>query len=171
MKFEQPQMEACIRDTTALYQSLRNQLLHLPATEHDTVPTGEWTKRQTLGHCCDGTATNIQRLVRSQYEDAPPRIVYTQAEWVRIQSYASYDWSELVEFWFSLNKHILHIYKHMPLSGWSNRIGWGTEERSALWFYHHHFVRHTLSHLEDVLSSPVPAPATIPQFDMAGNPV
>jgi hypothetical protein len=141
----------------------------LPTAEHDVIPTGEWTKQQILGHCCDGTATNVQRLVRSQYEAHPPSSVYNQAEWVNIQHYAAYDWADLVAYWYLGNRHILHIYQHLPLVAWSSRIIWGTEERSALWFFHHHFVRHTLGHLEQILLDPIAVPHTIPEFDMAGH--
>lgn len=169
MKFEKQEAEACIQATTVLYQSLQRQLLNLPATEHDVRPTGEWTKKEILGHCCDGTATNIQRIVRAQYEENPPSSVYNQAEWVRIQNYSLYNWSDLVAYWYMGNTHILHIYKNMPLSAWSNRIIWGAEERSALWFFHHHFVRHTLGHLEQIFPEPILVPDSIPEFDMAGN--
>jgi hypothetical protein len=169
MKFEVQEAEASIQATATLYQLVRSQLLHLPATEHGVRPNGEWTKKEILGHCCDGTAANLQRVVRAQYEESPPRSVYNQAEWVRIQNYSLYDWPDLVDYWYLGNKHILHIYKNMPLPAWSSRIVWGSEERSALWFFHHHFVRHTLGHLEEVLLEPIVIPDTIPQFDMAGN--
>ena len=170
MKFETLEVETCIQATADLYQTLYDQLRRLPATEHDVRPNGEWTKREILGHCCDGTAANLQRIVRAQYEEAPPRSVYNQAEWVSVQNYSLYNWSDLAEYWFVINKHILHIYKNMPLSAWSSQIVWGTEERSALWFFHHHFVRHTVGHLQEVLLDPIAIPNTIPQFDMAGNP-
>ena len=169
MKFETQEAEACVQAVDTLYQALRGQLRHLPATEHDVQPNGEWTKREILGHCCDGTAANIQRIVRAQYEDMPPRSVYNQAEWVRVQNYSLYDWSDLVDYWFVINKHILHIYKNMPLSAWASRIVWGSEERSAFWFFHHHFIRHTVGHLEQVLPEPIVVPDGIPEFDMAGN--
>ena len=91
MKFEEQEAEASIRATATLYQSVRSQLLHLPATEHGMRPNGEWTKKEIVGHCCDGTAANLQRVVRTQYEESPPRSVYNQAEWVKIQNYSLYD--------------------------------------------------------------------------------
>jgi hypothetical protein len=169
MKFEKEEAQACIEATSILYESLQNKLVHLPATEHDVRPTGEWTKKEILGHCCDGTAANIQRLVRAQYEAKPPSCVYNQAEWVKAQNYSLYDWGDLVAYWSMGNKHLLTIYKNMPLSAWFSRIVWGSEERSAVWFFHHHFVRHTLGHLEQILPEPVLVPEGIPQFDMAGN--
>jgi hypothetical protein len=169
MGFEKQEAEACIQATTNLYQSIRSQLLTLPSTQYDIIPTGDWTKKEILGHCCDGAAANLQRFVRAQYEETPPRSIYNQAEWVKIQSYSLYNWPDLVAYWFIINKHILHIYQNMPLPAWSNPIIWGTEERPTLWFYHHHFIRHTIGHLTEILPDPIIIPSNIPQFDMAGN--
>ena len=171
MIFGKPQIEQCVQALFALYTSIRDDLLQLTDAELEVLACGEWTKKEILGHCCDATATNIQRVVRIHYEEKPPGCYYNQSEWVSAQNYAICDWGELVEYWFAGNRHLINIYKNMPASSWAKSIAWYAGERSALWFFHHHFVRHNLHHLEQILSDPIPIPECMPQFDSDGNPI
>src|SRR5260221_2655385 len=69
---------------------------------------GKWSPKEILGHLIDSAQNNIQRFVRSQYEDTP-RIVYAQDDWVRLQGYQHCGKVELIQLWVSINRHLCKI--------------------------------------------------------------
>ena len=74
---------------------------------------GMWSKKQLLGQLIDAAAMCHQRVVRIQYENEPI-VVYNRKQWMDLQHYNSADSDDLIQLWKWYNKHLLHVFKHIP---------------------------------------------------------
>ena len=72
----------------------------------------KWSNAELVGHLIDSAQNNIQRFIRSQYEDAP-KVFYAQEDWVRLQHYETVEKEELIQLWALLNRQIVRIVSHI----------------------------------------------------------
>ena len=77
---------------------------------------GAWSIKQIVGHLIDSAANNHQRFVRAEQQAELVFQGYAQDEWVRIQSYDSAPWNELLALWESYNLHIARVMAAVPAS-------------------------------------------------------
>lgn len=75
---------------------------------------GAWSIKEIIGHLVDSAANNHQRFVRAEQQDGLVFPPYAQNEWVRIQSYNSAPWIELVSLWESYNLHLARVMAAVP---------------------------------------------------------
>lgn len=108
----------------------------------------KWSKKEILGHLVDSAQNNLQRFVRAQYEELP-RIVYAQHHWVALQHYQEYELKTLVQLWESLNRHLCHVWQHLPPSNRS-RLADNGELHDLEWLAED-YVRHLKHHLSQIL--------------------
>lgn len=94
-----------------------------------TAP-GKWSRKEILGHLIDSALNNLQRFIRAQVPAHRTEGVlrlpsYAQDDWVRVSAHQARDWGELVELWATLNRHVLHVLRHLDraLLGTSCVIG------------------------------------------------
>lgn len=73
----------------------------------------KWSKKELLGHLVDSAASNLRRLVVSQYEQGT-KIVYHQDEWVAYQDYQSANITELKMLWKLLNYQYVRVIQNIP---------------------------------------------------------
>ncbi len=86
----------------------------IPGTEMALKQSpAKWSKKEIVGHIIDSAQSNIRRFIVAQYENEP-KIVYDQNKWVTIAGYQNYALDELINLWYSLNKHTCNILKDMP---------------------------------------------------------
>jgi DinB superfamily len=83
------------------------------AVAHKSTPD-RWSKKELLGHLIDSAVNNQVRFVRAQSAPRSDFLRYEQEFWVAAQSYATEPWPDLVNLWFLLNRHLLHVVKAMP---------------------------------------------------------
>ena len=114
---------------------------------HKPIPN-KWSKKEILGHMVDSAQSNIRRFIAAQYEENP-KIVYNQDKWVAIVNYQQYDLSNLISFWYLLNKHIVVILKNMPDEMKQRKCQ--TEASHTLEWIAQDYVKHLLHHLHQVL--------------------
>src|SRR5258706_9340245 len=89
----------------------------LALTEADSQarrPSGEWSKKEILGHLIDSACNNHQRFVRAQLEAELVFPGYEQEGWARCQGYATADWALLVELWAAYNRHLAAAIARIP---------------------------------------------------------
>ncbi len=125
----------------------------IPLTDFDFKPSPvKWSKKEILGHLVDSAQNNLQRFVRGQYESAPPKIIYFQDEWVKLQRYGDYDKEELIQLWVSLNKHLCHTLSVMDQSNVEKQCDTGKPgtELHTLKFLAEDYLTHMKHHLEHV---------------------
>lgn len=141
-------------------QLAASDLEAMPEAQANTPPApGKWSPKQIIGHLVDSASNNHGRFVRAQLGDDLFFPGYEQDDWVRVQDYASADWSSLLSLWREYNFHIARIIERIPHPVMSrprtrhnlNEIAWQTvsaDEPVTL----EYFVRDYIAHLEHHLS-------------------
>lgn len=76
--------------------------------------SGEWSRRQILGHLIDSAANNHQRFVRAQFTDDLVFPGYDQEQWVSSQRYDDEAWPDLIALWRAYNLHLVHVVSRIP---------------------------------------------------------
>ncbi len=93
------------------------RLRAIPPDEARRAPQpGKWCPAQVIGHLIDSASNNHQRFVRTQLVDDFVSPGYAQDAWVAIQGYAEEAWSDLIEMWTAVNRHLAHVVERIPES-------------------------------------------------------
>lgn len=108
----------------------------------------KWSKKEIIGHLVDSAMTNIRRFIVAQYE-TEPHIIYNQDKWVNFSNYQNYNSSELIQFWYSLNKHLANILKNIPAENFQLKCK--TEDVHTLEWLAEDYLKHLKHHLHQVL--------------------
>jgi hypothetical protein len=103
-------LESATRDTAALLRGLSEE------TVTWRPKAGAWSIKEIIGHLIDSAANNHQRFVRAEQQADLVFQGYAQDDWVRIQSYTSAPWNELVSLWESYNLHLARVMAAIPAS-------------------------------------------------------
>ena len=144
------ELQNIIETYTSLLQKINE-----PALRAKPLP-GKWSKIEELGHLIDSAQSNIRRFIVAQYEDQP-HIVYQQDEWVTISNYQNYPFTDLVEFWVLINRHVCVILKNTAPEK-ARRLVMTQSIRSIEWLaadYNKHLLHH-LHHLLELEAVPYP---------------
>jgi len=137
----------------ALITESPSKLMELSDEEmYKTLGPGLWSGKEILGHIYDSATMNRQRIVRSQYEELYEFPFYDQAQWVKIQSYNNYKWTDLVSRCISEYQHIIHTLEILPEESASNKchITFSSSDYVTLDWLIGHIYRHTDFHLHQI---------------------
>ena len=85
-----------------------------PAAAAARPAPGKWCPAEIIGHLIDSASNNHVRFVRAALENDLVFPGYEQDGWVRVQSYQTSKWTELVELWAGLNRHLAHVIEAVP---------------------------------------------------------
>ncbi|MCF3109322.1 DinB family protein [Niabella sp. CC-SYL272] len=144
-------MRAIAEQLAQIIHLYTEKIQHIDDPSFSVKPGNDkWSKKEILGHLVDSAQNNIQRFVRVQYE-SEPNIVYNQDEWVKTQSYNSWNRGELLDLWQLSNKQIGFILKHFPeekktLKAYMNK------ELCTIEYIAQDYIRHLLHHLNQIIS-------------------
>ncbi len=108
---------------------------------------GKWVKKEILGHLVDSAVNNHQRLVRAQLSDPFVGPGYDQEAWVRVQRYRERPWTELVELWTALNRHVAATIAALPAERLGTSCRVGDHEPVTLEWLARDYLRHLRHHL------------------------
>ncbi len=111
---------------------------------------GKWTRKEILGHLIDSAANNHQRIVRAQLAGPYAGPGYEQDAWVRIQQYGARPWTELVDLWAALNRHLAYAIESVPASTLSTPCTVGDDEPVTLEWLMRDYLRHLRHHLDQL---------------------
>jgi hypothetical protein len=75
---------------------------------------GKWVKKEILGHLIDSAANNHQRFVRAQSASLFTWPGYDQQAWVSVHRYRERPWTDLVDLWLALNRHVAAVIAAVP---------------------------------------------------------
>lgn len=136
------QLVSIISDYTAQLQQLTEQeVAYKPSAN-------KWSGKEYLGHLIDSAQNNIRRFVVAQYEDRP-HIVYQQDTWVAAANYQQYPWTDLLNLWMLLNKHLVSVLANIPESMYDREVLTG--DIHTLQWLAADYNKHLLHHLHQVL--------------------
>jgi len=113
--------------------------------------SGKWVKKEILGHLIDSAANNHQRFVRAQATDPFVGPGYDQNVWVAAHGYRRRPWTELLDLWAGLNRHLAHVIAAVPPERLQTRCMIGDNEPAPLEWWIRDYVRHLRHHLAQLL--------------------
>jgi hypothetical protein len=101
---------AFLDDFRRTVDSATDRLLAVSDEEAARRPAPDkWSRKEIIGHLIDSASNNHGRFVRAQLQDDLIFDGYEQDEWVRVERYQEREWTELVQLWQGVNRHIAHI--------------------------------------------------------------
>jgi hypothetical protein len=104
-----------IRDLARTVDNATPWLAGLPESTVTWRPTpGAWSVKEIVGHLIDSAANNHQRFVRAGSQDDLVFPGYAQDDWVRLQSYQTAPWAEIVTLWQAYNRHLVRVMTAVP---------------------------------------------------------
>ncbi|MBL7828579.1 MAG: DinB family protein [Saprospiraceae bacterium] len=111
-----------------------------------------WSKQEILGHLIDSAANNHHKFVRTA--TAPGGhlefVGYAQNQWVAVQNYQEMNWPELIEFWYTYNRHLVRLMENLPASTHLHTISIDQQEPLTLEFIMHDYNDHLEHHLSQI---------------------
>lgn len=111
---------------------------------------GTWTRKEILGHLVDSAANNHQRFVRAQFTSPFVWPSYEQETWVSLHRYRERSWSEIVDLWVALNRHLAVVIESVPREKLQTPCVIGGDEPKPLEFVMTDYLRHMRHHLEQI---------------------
>jgi hypothetical protein len=113
---------------------------------------GKWVAKEVLGHLVDSAANNHQRIVRAPSSDPFVWPGYEQNTWVAAHRYRDRPWTELIDLWAALNRHLAHAIEAVPASALETRCVIGGGNPVTLEWLMRDYVRHLRHHLAQILT-------------------
>lgn len=111
---------------------------------------GKWTRKEILGHLIDSAVNNHQRFVRAQLSDIYVGPGYDQEAWVSLHHYRERAWSDLVELWAALNRHVGIVIENVPPGKLQTPCFIGEQKQSTLEWWMRDYLRHVKHHLDQI---------------------
>ena len=116
---------------------------------------GKWSRKEILGHLCDSAGNNLQRIVRAQI---PAHLTggvlrgpgYAQEEWIRVQAFSKLTWTQVMETWVVLNRHLVHVISNVDRGALQTPIVVGDNAPETLEHIIVDYVAHQLHHLKQI---------------------
>jgi hypothetical protein len=136
--------EAIVSEVTRAAGTLRR------LSEADAVRPrgdGKWVKKQIVGHLIDSAVNNHQRFVRAQFSNPFVWPGYDQVAWVQLQRYEERPWTELVDLWVALNRHVSSVIASVPVEKLATPCVIGDREPWSLEWWMRDYLRHLRHHL------------------------
>ena len=106
-------VEKYIVSLEKIVESFPKKIEAITEEEWSFKQENKWSKKEILGHLVDSALNNLQRYIRVQYQ-GKPHIAYHQNEWVAAQNWQELSVDEILTLWKSINKQIVHVWKHFP---------------------------------------------------------
>ncbi len=114
---------------------------------------GKWIRKEILGHLIDSALNNHLRFVRAQLASPFVGPGYDQVAWVVLHGYRGRQWSELVDLWAALNRHLAAVVESVPAEKLQTPCVIGDHEATPLEWWIRDYVRHLKHHLEQIEGS------------------
>ena len=140
---EAQHLVSIISSATPLLASLSDADASKPRTD------GHWSAKEIIGHLIDSAGNNLQRVVRLQMQESLILPGYEQDGWVRVQDYQQRNWSDLLELWSALNRHLAHAIQYMDRNALA-RCWQHDGEEISLAFIIEDYIAHLQHHLRQI---------------------
>lgn len=145
-------MKTALERLNRLIEEVPAKFSELPESENSVRPQpGKWSRKEILGHLCDSALNNLQRFVRSQYEEQPNRIIpYAQDTWVQLMGYQELPVEHVLNLWVSLNTQVAAVWERTPESALKNVFLLGDGQTVTLQWVIDDYVDHMEHHLKQI---------------------
>ena len=110
---------------------------------------------QIVGHMVDSATNNTHRLVHMHYQKSPVNYpdyanLGNNDRWIAIQNFQEEDWGELVRLWAAVNRHMVHLIRHVDESRLNQQWISALKERVTLREMIADYPRHFKLHLNEI---------------------
>jgi len=111
--------------------------------------------RQITGHMVDSASNNTHRVIHMHYQKSPVGYpdyanLGNNDRWIAIQNYQEEDWGELIKLWAALNRHMVHLIRHVDESKLNQQWISALKERITLREMITDYPRHFKLHLNEI---------------------
>lgn len=118
------------------------------------VAPEKWSRKEMLGHLVDSAANNHIRFVRAQLaDDVFTGDAYEQNFFVTAQKYAEANTQELIQLWYSYNRHLASVIRHINPDKLNVSCHIGPYEPAPLSFVVTDYVTHLEHHLSQIYAT------------------
>ena len=116
-----------------------------------TFHAGSWTRKQLLGHLIDSAANNHNRFVRASLDNEYHGPGYDQEGWVRRHRYESMQWSDIVDWWSTLNQMLVRVVREIPRDQYAVPCFIDNKPMMSLEALMEDYLLHMQHHVEQIL--------------------
>lgn len=137
-----------------LIQAVPFRVKQFSEQEFSAQLLGKWSKKEILGHLCDSATNNHHRFIKIQFERQPFVVVpYNQNNWVLTQDYQGIPTDEIVNFWTTLNRHIVRVISKIPEEKLLYQCDIGDNKSITLAELIQDYLRHMDHHLREIFGT------------------
>ncbi len=113
------------------------------------------TIKQILGHLIDSASNNTHRVIHLQYQDNPVQFPNyatngNNDRWIAIQNYQEENWKDLIQYWKSINLHLVHVIENINPGKLGNEWIASTENNVSLEKMVLSYLEHFELHLHEI---------------------
>lgn len=147
-------MKAIVEELRTIVTEYASRFSSINDAEFSNKPLpNKWSKKEVVGHLIDSAQNNLRRFIVSQYEAAPPNIVYDQNFWVQANGYQRMTKEDVIELWRQVNLRICDVLKNMPEQNYTKKSNTGktVEELHTLEWLAADYVKHMKHHINQVI--------------------
>lgn len=116
-------------------------------------PSGEWSRKQELGHLLDSAQNNHQRIVVAALHGGYEGPTYAQNEWVDLHGYDDMSWDELLLHWSTRNQLLGRVIARISKERLSVPVTIGTDSAMPLEAWIIDYLQHLEHHVEHITST------------------
>jgi hypothetical protein len=143
-------MENTIRELRQIIQEYSSKISIIGEADFAAKPLpNKWSKKEVLGHLVDSAHNNLRRFICGQYEETPPKIVYSQDFWVSTNGYQNMKKEDVIQFWRLINNQICTVLEKMPQQNYSKQVVTG-EPKTLQWLAED-YLKHMKHHMNQII--------------------
>ena len=144
-------METLSTELRQLVNEFANRFNSISENEFAAKPIpGKWRKKEVLGHLIDSAQNNLRRFICGQYEAAPPKILYDQDFWVKVNNYQQVPAHDIILLWRLMNERIADVLLTIPEENAKKNCDTG-KLHSIEWLAAD-YVKHMKHHLNQIIA-------------------
>lgn len=117
--------------------------------------SNSWTIKEIVGHLIDSASNNTHRIIHLQYQPSP--LIFpdyagngNNDRWVAIQDYQTENWNNLVQLWKYVNRHFVHVIRHVNPDKLDNEWITASGNKISLESMIVDYFRHVELHLKEI---------------------
>jgi hypothetical protein len=111
-----------------------------------------WSSKQELGHLADSAINNRVRFIKAALEGKFTGPSYDGPGWVKLGSYASTPWPDVIDLWKSLNRSLAAVLDAIPAERFTAPCRIGNSGPVTLEFLIDDYLVHMQHHLDHIFS-------------------
>jgi hypothetical protein len=118
-EFEAESAAPSLRAAIVRLDGLIQRLIHYARTQPEAsgykrLKRKPWSRTEAVGHLLDWATTHHDWFARAMIERSVVAAAYPGEDWVPVQKYQDFGWTEIVELWASLNRLLVHVLIGIP---------------------------------------------------------